>query len=135
MISFAEPFATIQKAVDNDKQIIYIKSGTYQVNEISINKIKEIKRYDEDVIFENNNNIIFNTTKPLTLQGLTFQNNNSQIIQSIDNLTIKECIFYNNDTTLLINNTGNTEIERSVFYKNNNIIQSGANCKFNINWF
>ena len=133
--SFAEPFATIQKAVDNDKQIIYIKSGTYQVNEISINKIKEIKRYDEDVIFENNNNIIFNTTKPLTLQGLTFQNNNSQIIQSIDNLTIKECIFYNNDTTLLINNTGNTEIERSVFYKNNNIIQSGANCKFNINWF
>ena len=104
--TFLHPVQSIQSAINlGHVKTIYLKPGIYKDTNLSIDKDIKIKKYDEDVIFSDNddsNITIINTLNNhnITLEGLTFIDNNcNYIINNSAKLTIRECIFANNTCT------------------------------------
>lgn len=121
--SFDSPFDSIRKAIIENKDIIYLKPGTYSDNLITVSGSQEIRAYNGDCIFKNNDKIIFNgeNNSSLILKGLTFTNNKNYIINN-SNVNIEECIFYKNTGDALINHKENTKILYSVIVDNKHIL-------------
>ena len=113
--TYANPVATIQKALSFNKNTIYLLSGDYQIDDtIDIENNTTIKKYNGTVTIKDMEGIyIFHIWKNrfLNISGIDFINNNFHyIFSNTGNLNVQKCIFYNNghknDGTLIHNNTG-----------------------------
>ncbi len=125
--TFYNPVSSIRQAIELHKQIIYLKEGIYNDEQIDVDENIHIKKYYGDVIFKDHNNIIFinaneNEHYDMTLDGIIFENNNASIAQNFNNVIIKHCIFQNNTSDHLFNMNEMVEMETSVLIGNSNII-------------
>jgi len=119
--TFGNPFDSIRKAILSNNTTIYLKDGTYLDNNIEINSDVTIKSYNNNCIFENNEQPIFIYKDGiLSIEKLTFQNNNNFVISSniidTDNnkiINIKQCIFTDHQSNAIIDNKQKTNITYS----------------------
>ena len=121
--TYSNPFNSIQEAVLQNKERIYLKPGIYLDEEINIVGTQDIRAYNGQCIFKDNtNNIMISNDDNsfLSLYRLTFENNNSSfIISDINDVNVYQCIFYNNNCTeSLIDYSNNVNIEYSVIIDN-----------------
>lgn len=102
--TYGNPVSTISKALESNKNNIYLLNGQYDVEQIQVTRNVTIKRY--------NGKVVFNGIKSDNIFNI--QNNKVVNIQGID--------FINNDCTNLINNAGKLNIRKCIFYKNKGIL-------------
>lgn len=133
--SFFTPKQSIQESILNNASTIYLHGGVYDETKIQINQDVVIKKYHEEVIFDNTDDSIFiiEENKTLNLYGLTFKNNN-KIINNDGILKIDNCLFYDNNICIQNNGTVNTEysaiVDNNVFIDNYNTDDT-----INYNWW
>lgn len=127
---FSNPYDSIGQGIQSNKEIVYLKSGIYEDNNIVVRNEVTIKRYNGECIFKNNTRSIFNGVHNATLNltGLTFKNNKAQyLINNIGTVNIDECVFLDNSCTKLINENTVAKIQYSVFVNNTGQIQNYKN--------
>lgn len=128
--TFNNPYDSIGQAIQSNKEIIFLKPGIYEDNNIIITGNQKIERYNGECLFKNNTQSIFNGTSSstLSLTGLTFINNDAQyLIDNIDTVNVDECIFLDNSCTKIINDNIVAKIKYSVFINNSGEIQNYHN--------
>ena len=135
--TFDAPIYSLQQAIMLNKNTIYIKDGIYEDNNINISGTQNIKKYNYDVIFKNNDEPIFVSNDEdsyLYIEGLTFEDNNAPIIDNVNQIICKKCIFYNNKSEYLIKDSKVATIEYSAIVNNNKIFNTYNN-HLNYNWY
>ena len=137
--TFGNPFNSIQQAVLSNKTTIYLQDGIYVDTNIRISNTKNIKAYNNNCVFANNDAEIFiHTNGVLSLYGLTFDNNNNYIVDSSKEISIDKCAITNHKSDYIIKNGTNTTITNSAIIINNGttkILQTPSSYVFDKCWF
>ena len=140
--TYGSPFTSISRALESNKNNIYLLSGTYNGTNIPITRNVTIKRYNGDVNFQNiesaiENSSLFNIQSDVivNLIGINFINNDYEtLIKNSGSLSVINCIFYKNKGTLF-GGTGRLNVSLSAIVDNNNIANNINGNNYSKCWF
>lgn len=136
--TYGNPFSSISRALQTNKNNIYLLNGTYNSTNIPITRNVTIKKYNGTVRFQNiQGNNIFNIQNGITVNiiGIDFiENDCNNLIINAGNLSVKKCIFYKNKGTLF-NSSSQFNVFLSAIVDNEKIAENINGNNYSKCWF